>query len=64
MVASCRFFISMAIRSPTRVFSREFRHDELKKLFEGYGYKPYFVEGHEPDEDASRDGRNPRLSRQ
>ena len=23
--------------------------DELKKLFEGYGYKPYFVEGHEPD---------------
>jgi xylulose-5-phosphate/fructose-6-phosphate phosphoketolase len=24
-------------------------HDELQKLFEGYGYKPYFVEGHEPD---------------
>ena len=23
-------------------------HDELKKLFEGYGYKPYFVEGREP----------------
>ena len=23
-------------------------HDELRKLFEGYGYKPYFVEGHEP----------------
>ena len=23
-------------------------NDELKKLFEGYGYKPYFVEGHEP----------------
>jgi xylulose-5-phosphate/fructose-6-phosphate phosphoketolase len=22
--------------------------DELEKLFEGYGYKPYFVEGHEP----------------
>ena len=22
--------------------------DELAKLFEGYGYKPYFVEGHEP----------------
>jgi xylulose-5-phosphate/fructose-6-phosphate phosphoketolase len=22
--------------------------DELKRLFEGYGYKPYFVEGHEP----------------
>ncbi len=23
-------------------------HDELQKLFEGYGYKPYFVEGDEP----------------
>src|SRR5215469_1710394 len=23
-------------------------HEELQKLFEGYGYKPYFVEGHEP----------------
>ena len=23
--------------------------DELKKLFEGYGYKPYFVEGHDPE---------------
>jgi xylulose-5-phosphate/fructose-6-phosphate phosphoketolase len=23
--------------------------DELRKLFEGYGYKPYFVEGHEPE---------------
>jgi len=22
--------------------------DELQKLFEGYGYKPYFVEGHDP----------------
>ncbi len=23
-------------------------HDELQKLFEGYGYKPYFVEGNDP----------------
>ncbi|HEY9678890.1 MAG TPA: phosphoketolase family protein [Drouetiella sp.] len=23
--------------------------EELTKLFEGYGYKPYFVEGHEPE---------------
>ncbi|ASY57014.1 phosphoketolase family protein [Sinorhizobium sp. CCBAU 05631] len=23
-------------------------HDELRKFFEGMGYKPYFVEGHEP----------------
>ncbi len=25
-------------------------HDELQKLFEGHGYKPYFVEGDEPAE--------------
>ena len=25
-------------------------HDELRKLFEGYGYKPYFVEGSEPEQ--------------
>ncbi len=24
-------------------------HDELEKLFEGYGWKPYFVEGSEPE---------------
>ncbi|HWB10846.1 MAG TPA: phosphoketolase family protein [Pirellulales bacterium] len=24
-------------------------HDELAKFFEGMGYKPYFVEGHEPE---------------
>jgi xylulose-5-phosphate/fructose-6-phosphate phosphoketolase len=24
-------------------------HKELRELFEGYGYKPYFVEGDEPD---------------
>src|SRR5262245_21730595 len=24
-------------------------HDELEKLFEGYGYRPHFVEGHEPE---------------
>lgn len=24
-------------------------HEELQKLFEGYGYKPYFVEGSEPE---------------
>src|SRR5690242_20824166 len=23
--------------------------EELTQLFTGYGYKPYFVEGHEPD---------------
>ncbi|XZE19154.1 phosphoketolase family protein [Pirellulaceae bacterium SH449] len=23
--------------------------EELQKMFEGYGYKPYFVEGHEPE---------------
>lgn len=25
-------------------------HEELESLFVGYGYKPYFVEGHEPEE--------------
>jgi xylulose-5-phosphate/fructose-6-phosphate phosphoketolase len=25
-------------------------HEELDQLFRGYGYSPYFVEGHEPDE--------------
>ena len=25
-------------------------HDELKKYFEGMGYEPHFVEGHEPDD--------------
>ena len=24
-------------------------HEELEQLFQGYGYKPYFVEGNEPD---------------
>lgn len=24
-------------------------HEELEQLFRGYGYTPYFVEGHEPD---------------
>jgi xylulose-5-phosphate/fructose-6-phosphate phosphoketolase len=24
-------------------------HDEVEALFHGYGYRPYFVEGHEPD---------------
>lgn len=24
-------------------------HDELRKFFEGCGYKPYFVEGHDPE---------------
>jgi len=35
------------IASPT-VLAR-IGHDELVKLFEGYGYKPFFVEGHEPE---------------
>lgn len=35
------------IASPT-ILAR-IPQDELQKLFEGYGYKPYFVEGHEPE---------------
>ena len=29
-------------------FLARISNDELQKLFEGYGYKPYFVEGHDP----------------
>ncbi|MFW2372259.1 MAG: phosphoketolase, partial [Gammaproteobacteria bacterium] len=36
------------INNPT-ILSR-IPHDELESLFIGYGWKPYFVEGHEPDE--------------
>jgi len=35
------------IANPT-VLSR-ISHDELEKLFEGYGYQPYFVEGSDPE---------------
>ena len=31
-------------------------HVELESLFEGYGYKCWFVEGHEPDTDAPENG--------
>ena len=31
-------------------------HEELEALFVGYGYKPYFVEGDDPDGDAPEDG--------
>ena len=34
-------------------------HEELDHLFRGYGYTPYFVEGHEPEDDARADGRHP-----
>ena len=33
-------------------------HEELEHLFRGYGYEPYFVEGSDPDTDASGDGRD------
>ena len=35
------------IANPT-ILSR-IPHDELRDLFVGYGYKPYFVEGSDPD---------------
>ena len=38
-------------------------HEELEALFVGYGYKPWFVEGSEPDRDASEDGRDSRRGR-
>ena len=38
---------------------RACRNEELTDLFNGYGYKPYFVEGDDPEHDASADGRRP-----
>ena len=35
-------------------------HEELTSCSHGYGYKPYFVEGDDPDVDASADGRHAR----
>ena len=32
-------------------------HEELEQLLRGYGYVPYFVEGHDPARDAPADGR-------
>jgi xylulose-5-phosphate/fructose-6-phosphate phosphoketolase len=32
-------------------------HEELKKLFQGYGYTPYFVEGSDPEIDAPTHGK-------
>ena len=34
-------------------------HEELDQLFRGYGYTPYFVEGHEPKRDARAHGEHP-----
>ena len=44
------------IANPT-VLARISR-EELEQLFSGYGYKPYFVEGHEPEQDAPAHGRH------
>ena len=46
------------IASPT-VLAR-ISHEELEELFRGYGYKPYFVEGDEPERDAPTHGRHAR----
>ena len=46
---SCRSCISTATRSPAPPCSRAFLTQELKSLFEGYGYKCWFVEGDEPE---------------
>ncbi len=37
--------------------------EELEPLLRGYGYEPHFVEGHDPAQDASADGRNARRLR-
>ena len=35
-------------------------HEELEALLIGYGHKPYFVEGHDPADNASANGRHSR----
>ena len=45
----CRSCISTATRSPTRPCSPASRREELEQLLRGYGWTPYFVEGHEPE---------------
>ena len=44
----CRSFTSTATKSPTPTVLARISHEELDHLFRGYGYTPYFVEGHEP----------------
>ena len=39
----------MATRSRIRPCWARLSDEELTHLFNGYGYKPYFVEGHEPE---------------
>ena len=56
----CRSCISTATRSPTRPSSPASTHEELEQLLRGYGWTPYFVEGHEPDADARGHGRDAR----
>ena len=49
------------ISNPT-VLARITR-EELEQLLRGYGWTPYFVEGHEPDADARGHGRDARQGR-
>ena len=44
----CRSCISTATRLPTRPSSPASTREELEQLLRGYGWTPYFVEGHEP----------------
>ena len=45
----CRSCISTATRFPTRPSSPASTREELEQLLRGYGWTPYFVEGHEPE---------------
>jgi xylulose-5-phosphate/fructose-6-phosphate phosphoketolase len=48
MVAFCQFLHLNGYKIANPCFLARIPRDELQKLFEGYGYKPYFVEGHDP----------------
>ena len=43
-----RFSSNSALRQPIPRLLARITHEELEQLFRGYGYTPYFVEGHEP----------------
>ena len=45
----CRSCISTATRSPIRRCWRASRAPSCEQLLRGYGWEPYFVEGHEPE---------------
>ena len=49
MARCCRSCISTATRFPNPTILARITREELEQLLRGYGWTPYFVEGHEPE---------------